>query len=163
MLGPRTTGGKSSSTTSPSRWYLWAEGAALSQSCHEAVAFTAGLTQERGWNLGPGRGRVWGTCGLTWPNVALRGFVALYELLDELPPGVDCEDSGLREAHLPVGENILQEAERVRAVAEAAGRRETGLWLLRRGHSHWACSQRQHGRAVFGAETAAGYHSGRQP
>ena len=33
--------------------------------------------------------------------------MALYELLDELPPGVDCEDSGLREAHLPVGENII--------------------------------------------------------
>lgn len=64
-----------------------------------------------------------------WGHVALRGFVALYEFLDELSPGVDCEDSGLGEAHLPVGENILQEAERVRAVSETAGSREAGLQL----------------------------------
>lgn len=46
-------------------------------------------------------------------HVALRGFVVLYEFLHEVSPGVDCEDSRFREAHLPVGKNILQETERV--------------------------------------------------
>lgn len=86
--------------------------------------------------------------------MALRGFVVLNEFLNELSPGVDCEDSRLREAHLPVGKNILQGTERVRAVSETAGGRDPAA-AVRRGHSHWACSQRRHRRAVFGAETAA--------
>lgn len=86
--------------------------------------------------------------------MALRGFVVLYELLNELSPGVDCEDSRLREAHLPVGKNILQGTERVRAVSKAAGGKDLAA-AVRRGHSHWACSQRRHRRAVFGAERAA--------
>lgn len=126
MLGPRTTGGKRSSTTSPSRWYLWAEGAALSQSCHKTLALIAGEAQ--GLPRRGGEIRVLGDPGCGG-HVALRGFVVLYELLNELSPGVDCEDSRLREAHLPVGKNILQETEKVGAVSETAGRREPGLPL----------------------------------
>lgn len=61
--------------------------------------------------------------GDIWP---LRGFVVLYELLNEVSPGVDCEDPRFREAHLPVGKNILQETERVRALSEPACGREEG-------------------------------------
>lgn len=85
-----------------------AEWIALSLSCHRAVAFTE--VRPRIW--GPGRG-----VGDIWP---LRGFVVLYELLNEVSPGVDCEDPGFREAHLPVGKNILQETGRVRALSEPA-------------------------------------------
>lgn len=129
--------------------------ATLSLSCQKAVAFTAGKAQDRAEALGePG-------CG---GHVPLRGLVVLYELLNKLSPGVDCEDARFREAHLPVGKNILQETERVRMVSETVeGSQSGGAADVRKGYSHWVCSQRQHRKAVFGAETAAGCHSGRQP
>lgn len=62
--------------------------------------------------------------------------MVLYELLNEVSPGVDCEDPRFREAHLPVGKNILQETERVRALSEpACGREEGGthIWSVPKG------------------------------
>lgn len=44
--------------------------------------------------------------------MASRGFVVLHGLLDELSPGVDCEDPRFRQAHLPVGGDILWETRR---------------------------------------------------
>lgn len=96
------------------------------------MAFTAGEAQDLSRRRGgiPVLGEA--ACG---GHRALRGFVVLYELLDELSPGVDCEDSRLREAHLPVGKNILQGTERVRAASETAGGQGDGAAAVRRGHS----------------------------
>lgn len=98
----------------------------MSQSCHKAVAFTAGEAQDLSRRRGGIRVLGEAACG---GHRALRGFVVLYELLDELSPGVDCEDSRLREAHLPVGKNILQGTERLGQRLRLLGGREVGLQL----------------------------------
>ena len=116
----------------------------------------------QGWGgvaLGP-RERL--GCVGTWQGLASRGLVIPHELLAELSPGVDCEDAGCRQADLPVGSDILQETRRGRwagRCGEGGSGSPPPPW---RGHSHWACSQRRHRRAVPGAERAAGCHSGRQ-
>lgn len=71
--------------------------------------------------------------GDLWPS---RGFVVLYELLNEVSAGVDCEDPRFGETYLSVGKNILQETERVRALSEPACGREEGdthIWSIPKG------------------------------
>lgn len=69
------------------------------------MAFKVGEAQDL--SRGEGEIGVLGEAG-HGGHMALRGFVVLYELLNKVSPGVDCEDSRFREAHLSVGKNILQ-------------------------------------------------------
>lgn len=57
----------------------------------------------------------------------IRGFVSFGLLLDELSPGVDCEQPSLRDSHLLVGVRVLEK--RGAAVRQKSGLRNPSEWL----------------------------------